>query len=82
MQNEIVAKLNRHLAAGIRTEADALCKAGGGIVVAQAGERLDSVEIELLDLDNFLERQIKADGALVDRVFLRRCAEKILQTGL
>jgi hypothetical protein len=43
---------------------------------------LDGVEIKLLFSDKLLERQIKADRALVDDVLLRRCAEQLLQAGL
>src|SRR6266481_5215429 len=58
----------------------ALSKASSGVVVTQARERLDGVEIELFFLDDLLERKIKADGTLVDDIFLRSSAEELFQT--
>ena len=59
----------------------ALRKASCGVVVPQTRERLHGIEIKLLPFHNFLQRQVQADGTLVDDGRLRRRAKQLCQTG-
>jgi hypothetical protein len=59
-----------------------LGKTGRGIVVRQTGERLDRIEIKSLFFDNLLKSKIKADGSLVDDIFLGCSPKEFFQTGL
>src|SRR5207249_9259005 len=56
-----------------------LRETGRSIVVSETRKGLNGIEIKFLALDNFLQREIETDGALVDYGRFRTLAKQLLQ---